>query len=284
MTQRACEGQTAIVTGASRGIGAAIARRLASEGAAVAVIARTLDAHPTLPGSLAETVATIEAAGGRAAAVPVNLADPTDRATVVSQVEASLGPADILVNNAAAAFYAPVGAFPPSRSRLLFEVNVLAPLDLAQQVLGAMRARRRGWILNISSSASGHPGDQSTDADNGFGTTTTVYGACKAALERLTTGLALEVGSEGIAVNVLAPSAAVHTPAAEVFMPELLANRPDLVEPIEVMAEAALALCTCDPDVLTGRIVSSRALLHELSRQPAPLDGTRSAHEPDRVR
>ena len=279
MNQRACEGLTAIVTGASRGIGAAIARRLASEGAAVAVVARTLDAHPTLPGSLGETVATIEAAGGRAVAVPANLADPTDRATVVSQVNDRLGPVDIMVNNAAAAFYAPVGAFPPSRSRLLFEVNVLAPLDLAQQALGAMRARRRGWILNISSSASGHPTDPSSDADNGFGTTTTVYGACKAALERLTTGLAVEVRGEGIAVNVLAPSAAVRTPAAEVFMPELLANRPDLVEPIEVMAEAALALCTCDPEVLSGRIVASRALLQELSRTPAPLDGIRSDHE-----
>ena len=279
MRPHACEGLTAIVTGASRGIGAAIARRLASEGAAVAVVARTLDAHPTLPGSLEETVATIEAAGGRAVAVPANLADPTDRATVSSQVEARLGPADILVNNAAAAFYAPVGTFPPSRSRLLFEVNVLAPLDLAQQVLAGMRARQRGWILNISSSASGHPGDPSIDADTGFGTTTTVYGACKAALERLTTGLALEVSGEGIAVNVLAPAAAVRTPAAEVFMPELLANRPDMVEPIEVMAEAALALCTCDPDVLSGRIVSSRALLHELSLLPAPLDGIPSDRE-----
>src|SRR5438552_402356 len=117
----ACDGRVALVTGASRGIGAAIALRLAEEGAAVAVTARTLDPHPTLPGTLRDVVASVEAIGGKAAAIPADLADADDRARVVPEVESSLGPVDILVNNAAAAFYAPTGELPLPRRRLLVE-------------------------------------------------------------------------------------------------------------------------------------------------------------------
>src|SRR5437660_1588856 len=113
----ACDGRVALVTGASRGIGAAIALRLAEEGAAVGVTARTLDPHPTLPGTLRDVVAAVEATGGKAVAIPADLADAADRARVVPKVESSLGPGDILVNNAAAAFYVPTSSSPSSCSR-----------------------------------------------------------------------------------------------------------------------------------------------------------------------
>src|SRR5215211_7597280 len=100
----ACDGRVALVTGASRGIGAAIALRLAGEGAAVAVTARTLDEHPTLPGSLREVVDDIDALGAKAVAIPADLADGDARSRIVPEVESALGPVDILVNNAAAAF------------------------------------------------------------------------------------------------------------------------------------------------------------------------------------
>src|SRR5437764_2440356 len=118
-----CDGRVALVTGASRGIGAAIALRLAEEGAAVAVTARTLDPPPALPGTLRDVVAGVEATGGKAVAIPADLADADDRARVVPEVESSLGPVDILVNNAAAAFYAPTGELPLRRRRVLFELN-----------------------------------------------------------------------------------------------------------------------------------------------------------------
>ncbi len=153
----ACDGRVALVTGASRGIGAAIAQRLASEGAAVAITARTLDEHPRLPGSLTETLVAVEAAGGKGVALAADLADADQRARIVPEVEAALGPVDVLVNNAAAAFYLPSADFPLRRRRLIFDLNVHAPLDLAQQVTPGMRSRRRGWIVNISS-ATARPG------------------------------------------------------------------------------------------------------------------------------
>src|SRR5215510_2229257 len=113
-----CDGRVALVTGASRGIGAAIAERLASEGAAVAVTARTLDPHPTLPGTLRDVVEGIETAGGKAVAIPADLADADGRARIVPDVESALGPVDILVNNAAAAFYVATAELPLRRRRL----------------------------------------------------------------------------------------------------------------------------------------------------------------------
>jgi citronellol/citronellal dehydrogenase len=272
---RELDGRVALVTGASRGIGAAIAQRLASEGAAVAVTARTLDEPAALPGTLAETVAAIEGAGGKGMAIAANLAEGDDRARIVPEVEAVLGPVDVLVNNAAAAFYLPTADFPLKRRRLLFELNVHAPIDLAQAVLPGMRVRQHGWIVNLSSATSrAHQGPQ-FDPGIALGGTTTGYGASKAALERFTTGLAAEVQADGVAVNSLAPVAAVRTPGAEAHISELLDARPDIVEPVEVIAEAALVLAACDPATLTGRILYSQPLLDELQRVARALDGGR---------
>jgi citronellol/citronellal dehydrogenase len=261
-----CDGRVALVTGASRGIGAAIALQLAAEGAAVAVTARTLDPHPTLPGTLRKVVDAVEAHGGRASAIPADLADADARSRIVPEVESALGPVDILVNNAAAAFYVATAELPLRRRRLMFELNVHAPVDLAQQVIPGMRARGRGWIVNVSSATSRHPKGPPFDPGIRLGSTSTLYGATKAALERITTGLAAEVYDDGIAVNSLAPVAAVRTPGAEVHLGPLLDERPDIVEPVELLADAAVVLSTCDPATMTGRVVYSRPFLTELGR------------------
>ena len=269
-----CDGKVALVTGASRGIGADTAFRLAAEGAAVAVTARTADAHPTLDGSLRETVARIEAAGGRAVAVVADLADGDDRARIVPEVEAALGPVDILVNNAAAAFYLPTPDISLKRRRVMYELNVHAPIDLAQGVIPGMRAKGAGWIVNVSSVTSRHPEGPPFPAGQSVGATAATYGSSKAALERYTTGLASELYADGIAVNAVAPVAAVRTPGADALVADLMARNPALVEPMEVMVEAIVALCTGDPAVLTGRIVLSGHLLDELGVTARNLDGT----------
>jgi NAD(P)-dependent dehydrogenase (short-subunit alcohol dehydrogenase family) len=258
----ACDDRIALVTGASRGIGAAIAQRLAAEGAAVAAVARTLDPHPHLPGTLRETVAAIEKGGGRAIAVQADLSDPDSKARLHQEVCAQLGDVDILVNNAAAAFYMPFERFSASRFRVALEINVRTPFELAQRVVPAMRERGRGWILNVSSYTARKPvGPPYSAWERGGGAI--LYGTTKAALDRLTTGLAAELYDDGIAVNSLAPVAAVVTPGVQALGIDL---ENVTVEPVEALAEAALALCTGDPASLTGRLAQATPFLQEIGR------------------
>ena len=264
----ALAGRRALVTGASRGIGAAIARRFAAEGAVVAVTARTLEQHPTLPGSLATTVEQIEIRGGTAVAVVADLADAEDRARLVpTAVEALGGPIDVLVNNAAAAIYQPLAEIPLRRRRLLLEVNVQAPLDLAQAVVPDMRERGEGWILNLSSATARltwSSGDGARiDPTMGW------YAASKAALEVATRALAAELAGSGVRVNALAPRAAVLTEGAAVLVGDRL--RPDQIEAVEAMAEAALVLCGADAG--TGSLHVSLDLLAARDRTVRTLDG-----------
>lgn len=270
------EGKVAIVTGASRGIGAAIAQRFAAEGAAVAVTARTVEPGVShLDGSLTETVELIEAAGGHAIVIAADLADPAfDATTLVATVEQRLGPVDILVNNAAACFYLPWDTVSARRYDVMFRVNVDAAWQLMTAVLPAMRDREQGWIVNISSMVTDQPiGPPFTPfhADHGA----TLYGASKAALERMSSGLAAEVHRHGIAVNVVSPVAAVATPGVAAL--GLMPGDDTHVEPVEQMAEAALALATADVATLTSWIGTSEQLLTNLDRDIRNLDGSRRA-------
>src|SRR5262249_4754531 len=160
-----------------------------------------------------------------AIAIPADLADPADRARIVPAVREALGPVDVLVHNAAAAIYAPVGTMPLRRREIVFEVNVHAAVDLAQAVLPDMRVAGRGAIVNVSSATSQLP---APPPGAGVPTTMAIYGASKAALERLTVGLAAEVYADGITVNTIAPLAAVRTPGAEALVGGLLAKHPEL--------------------------------------------------------
>ena len=259
------EGKTALVTGASRGIGAFIAELFAAEGARVAVSARTVDAgsHP-LAGSIGETVARIRDAGGTAVAVRADLAKPDDRVRLVDQARAELGPIDVLVSNAAVTYFTRVEEFTLKRMDLMFEVQVTAPLHLAQLVLPDMRASGRGWICNISSGAARHP---ELPPGPRAGRGGTVYGMCKAAVERFSTGLAAEVYDAGIAVNALSPNKVVPTPGT--LFHHLTTEDDPNAEPPSVMAAAALALCHRPASELSGRIAYSQDLLTELGL-PAP--------------
>jgi NAD(P)-dependent dehydrogenase (short-subunit alcohol dehydrogenase family) len=263
MPNDACQGLVALVTGASQGgTGTAIAIRLAAEGAKVAITARSVD-------GLEETRRRIEAIGGQCLVLPADLSDPQGaRSELVAHTEAELGPVDILVNNAAANGYQPFDQTRPKDLELCLQVNLWAPWELMAQVVAGMRERGRGWIVNLTSFSAelppGPPFPTNKPATAGF-----QYGASKAALNRLTVAAASECANDGIAVNALTPQAAIATPqlVAAGWIDETM------FEPLDTMAEAALALCTADPAVLTGRIAFSLQLLLELRRPVLDLHG-----------
>ena len=257
-------GKVAIVTGASRGIGEAIAKRYAMEGAKVVVSARTVnDEDHYLPGTITQTVNQIKEAGGEALAVQANLALAEDRMNLIEETRSAFGFVDILVNNAAITYFTPVAEFNEKHYQLMLEVQVKAPFELTQLVLPGMREQGSGWILNISSHAAIHP------EKGQLGHGGTVYGMCKAALERFTTGLAQELYSENIGVNVISPGL-VATPGV-VHHKLINESNEDRGTPVEHMSEACLRLCYGDPKELTGRIDYADAVVEEFNLDPQDL-------------
>ncbi|HEY4940017.1 MAG TPA: SDR family NAD(P)-dependent oxidoreductase [Rhizomicrobium sp.] len=260
------KGKVALITGASRGIGEAIAVRLGMEGAKIVVSARTAESGESrLPGTLHETVDRVKKTGADVTFIKADLAQAREREMLIEKAQAAYGPIDILVNNAAITFFAPVAEFTEKRFKLMLEVQVYAPFHLSQLVLPSMKARKSGWIVNISSGAGTHPKQPYMAGARGG----TVYGMCKAALERFTTGLASEVYDDGIAVNVVSPGL-VNTPGVAVH--GLINERTkDRVQPIEYIAEAVYQLASGDPKKMTGRIDYAEPLLKELGLKPSAL-------------
>ncbi len=263
-----CDGKVAFVTGASRGIGRAIARRLASEGAAVVVCASRMGAHDDLQGTLDEAASEIQAAGGKAFAIAADLSDSSARSDLVGRASEPFGIVDILVNNAAGATMKLPSQVTSEERSWMYEINLNAPIDLAQQAIPGMRERGSGWILNISSSSANQPVVPYRDSKISAHVIT-AYGATKAALNRYTKGLAHELAEHDIFVNAMAPRDIVLTSAAE-YVRDIGRRNPDMVEPVEMMAEAALELCTGRH---VGRVVLSREILHEVARKVRSLDG-----------
>ena len=281
MTPR-LDGRAAIVTGASRGLGRATALALAAEGAAVAVVARTEQVwNEKLPGTIGETVAEIEAAGGRAVPIRADLTDRDDIVALVEAARAELGAITVLVNNAA--FTAPgrpptPGATAPEKKisaakatvpqadwppfmgtpvhafRRHFEIAVFAAYELMQLVVPDMLTAGYGGIVNISSVASRIPGaGPYRDFSGGI---LPGYGGSKAALEHLTESAAYDLARRNISVNALSPSEAMMTPGLSYYRTDF-----DTVGSEQEFAEAVVRLALVDPDQVTGRTIGHRQVL-----------------------
>lgn len=278
MARGLLEGKTAVITGASRGIGAAVAERFAAEGAGVAIVARTRDSHDHLAGSLQETLDKCLAHTARAEMIVADLSDAEDRARIIPEAERLLDdPVDILVNNAAAAIYHPLADYTLKRRRLTFEVNLHAPVDLLQAALPGMVQRGGGWVVNVSSATARYePGTAGQNPERGRQNSTMgVYGASKAALDRLSFAFAQELWGSGVRVNCVAPRSAVLTEGTAALMGDNL--DPALIEPLESMVEAILLLARCPQD-MSGGTYRSLDLLEATNTTVMGLDGVR-AHE-----
>ena len=273
--ERVLEGRVAVVTGASRGIGAAVAKRFAAEGAKLVIAARTLHLGGRLKGSLTETAEAIKSMGGECLMVKADLSDPTSRASIIGKAVEHFGRVDILVNNAAWQQNKPIWEFQAKHLQLAFQINVQAAHDLSREVFHHMKSQGGGWIINISSGTAIAPAPAPYDSNDRYTAFNrdqgvTIYGTTKAALDRLTSGWAIEAQSAGVAVNSLAPVAAVASEGALALGGW---DKNTDLEPQETMAEAALQLSYRSPDELTGRVIRSLPLLEELGIATKGLDG-----------
>ena len=251
-----------VVTGASRGIGAGIARLFAEEGGKVVAAARTLREgdHP-LEGSLEKTIADIRETGGEATASAVNISLPEDCERLFEEAHAAYGSVDVLVNNAALTYFIPVKDYPLRRWMRSWAVNFHAPFILSQLALQDMMDKRSGSIVNISSGAAIGPGRgpyPEAPANSGG----TCYGAEKAALERFSQGLAQEVYQYGISVTCVSPSQVVPTPGT-VFHNLVTGIDDPRGEHPDLMAKSALLLASEPLDTVTGRVTYSQEILKE---------------------
>ena len=255
------DGKVCVITGASRGIGAEIARLFAAEGGKVIAAARTLREgdHP-LEGSLEKTVADIREAGGEATGSAVNISLPEDCERLFDEAHDAYGDVDVLVNNAALTYFIPVKDYPLRRWMRSWAVNFHAPFILSQLALGDM-IDGGGSIVNISSGAAIGPGrGPYPDAPANSGGT--CYGAEKAALERFSQGLAQEVYQYGISVTCVSPSQVVPTPGT-VFHNLVTGIDDPRGEHPDLMAKSALLLATEPLDAVTGRVTYSQQILKE---------------------
>lgn len=269
-------GKTALVTGSSRGIGRAIAQRLAAEGATVAVTARShapsvsvrAGTTAALPGTIGETVGLIEAAGGLAFGVASDLEDAAQRDALIDAVLDRTGRIDILVNNAGFADYSMVEDMSLDTFDRTVEHYLRTPFVLTKAAVPHMRKQGAGWVVNIGSVTGLAPVRPYREYNKTSGDV--IYASCKAALHRFTQGVAAELLDANIAVNCVGPSTAVRTPGAAQLIPDSFPT-----EPVEYLAETVLAMCHVPAAQRTGLIAFS---LHYPWSQQLPvrsLDGTR---------
>ena len=238
------EGRVAVVTGASRGIGKAVAKLFAQEGARVVVTARSETDTPRLPGTIHQTVSEIREAGGEALAIRCDVRHEEEVNAMAQQATNAFGSVDVLVNNAAATFPSPGIEIPIGRWDVIMDVNVRGYFLCIRAVLPEMMRRGSGAILNMTSGAG-----EMVAREYSQGMPSLAYGVSKAAINKMTIGFAAELESHGVSVNALMPKTPVATEGAIAFFGgEVDPSYTDAAN----MAQAALYLVKQTPATRTG--------------------------------
>jgi NAD(P)-dependent dehydrogenase (short-subunit alcohol dehydrogenase family) len=250
----------AIVTGASRGIGGAIALELGELGATVVVTARTVDPRADLAGTIGDTVQQITQSGGQALAIAADLLIEDDLHRLVREVESTVGAADILVNNAAYigdVVFESFWEMDPQDWRNTMELNVNVPWTLSKLVAGPMRKRGTGLIVNLSSGVAHASGDGPLPGAGGLGA---AYPASKAAVSQLSSFVGNELRAVGVTMVGLDPGFA-RSESCEILS-QRLGIDPALAQPVEVAAKATGWLATHpDPLQFAGQVLVAREVV-----------------------
>jgi len=248
---RSLRAKTLFITGASRGIGKAIALRAARDGANVVIAAKTDTPHPTLPGTIESCAEDVRAAGGKALAVKVDVRDEAQITRAVAQAVATFGGIDILINNASAIQLTRTTATPMNRFDLMFDVNARGAFACAQACLPYLAKARNPHILNLSPPLSMDP---KWFKDH------LAYTISKYGMSMCVIGLSAELADNGIAVNALWPRTVIATAALVMLGGRVDARNcrhPDIV------ADAAQAIVTRDSRRCTGNFFIDEQVLRE---------------------
>lgn len=244
------QGKTLFITGASRGIGKAIALRAARDGANIVIAAKTALPDARLPGTIHDAAQEVEAAGGQALAVVVDVRDEAQVRGAVAIAVERFGGIDILVNNASALALGGLDEIPMKRFDLIFDINVRGSYLCAQACLPHLLKAPNPHILTLS---------PPIDLNPKWFRKLTAYTSSKYAMSMVTLGLAEELAAQGIACNSLWPRTLIATSALNIANPGLsgLARRPD------IMADAAWQILTRPAREYTGRFVLDEQVLRD---------------------
>jgi citronellol/citronellal dehydrogenase len=246
------KGKTLFITGASRGIGLAIAKRAAADGARIVIAAKTTESNPKLPGTIHSAAAEIEAAGGQALPVQTDIRDEASVLAAVEQAVARFGGIDILVNNASAISLTPTTATPMKRFDLMFGVNVRGTYLVTQACLPhlakAAQAGRNPHVLNMSPPLSMRERWFSPHV---------AYTMAKYGMSECTLGHAGEFRPLGIGVNSLWPRTAIATAALQMIPGVDIAR----CRTPQILADAAYLVLTSDARQTTGNFFIDDELL-----------------------
>ena len=247
-------GKTLFITGGSRGIGLAIALRAATDGANVAIAAKTVEPHPKLPGTIHTAAAAIEQAGGRALPIACDIRDESAVLAAVAATVERFGGIDILVNNASAISLTGTAATPMKRFDLMFAVNVRGTFLCSQACLPSLKASaatgRNPHILTLA---------PPLNLDPKWFRDHVAYTIAKYGMSMCVLGMAEEFRGHGIAVNALWPRTVIAT--AAVAMIPGAPGRIDMMRRPEILADAARAILTRDARTTTGRFFLDEEVL-----------------------
>ncbi len=243
-------GATVLMSGGTRGIGRAIALRLAAEGASIAMLAKTRDPHPKLPGTLDSVAAEIEEAGGRALPIQGDVRNEEDIVRAVQLVGAELGRIDVVVNNASAIDLTASSVLPAKKFDLMQSINARGTFLLSRSAIPWLRQAPDPRILTLSPPLNLSP--HWLGAHVG-------YTVSKYSMTLVTLGLAAELGGLGIGATCLWPRTTIATAAVQNLLggAELMARS----RSPQIMADAAYAVLTAPREHVTGQALIDEDVL-----------------------